>query len=192
MSPVLAELTAVCTLDCEQEAAAMVFAWVGRHQSKTSAMMICIFRREHLRAPQEARLASNWSPRFLPTTGFPHRNFRLESSSVPCTLILKVPPTPTPYSVSFGKTLRILTGSPNLVQVVPLSVGADQDLSSLCITWPTKYSKYVEDPLPRVAPHCHGSAGQTGLQCLAEWLRLSIPLWTLSHSSKTTRLKRIL
>jgi len=103
VSPLTAELTAFCTSVCEQEAAVMVLARAGRHQNKASEMMICTFTGDHLRAPQDELIVGNWSPRLLPIMGFPCPNFCPELSSVPRTLILRVPPTPTPYSVGLRK-----------------------------------------------------------------------------------------
>jgi len=100
MSPVLAELIAVCTSDCEQEAALIVLAWAGRHQNKANAMMICTFIGDHLRSHQGERIAGDCNSRLLPIIGFPRRSFCPDFSPVPRTLIL---PTPTPYSVGFGK-----------------------------------------------------------------------------------------
>jgi len=72
----------------------MVFAWRGApKQSKCDDDMYLHpgpFARSH-----EERISSDWSPRFLPTTSFPRRNFCPESSFRALYTHPQSPPTPT-------------------------------------------------------------------------------------------------
>jgi hypothetical protein len=135
----------------------MVFALAGWQHNKKKAMIICILDGAHLCNPQEEPIVPFHSfvrnnpeyrpvgargnsiprksrPQFVAEVVFLPSNLSFRTDSAPRIFILRLLPDSHALKRKLLEDLRILIGSPNLVQVVNLYVWAFQKSGSLCST----------------------------------------------------------